>query len=178
MLGGGHGFLQAKYGLLADQLLEARVVLANGTVVTVSNSSHADLFWAIRGAGHNFGIVTEFEYKIYDVLADNMWTYEAFIFPGDKLEALYEVTEVMMKNQPPEVVNYAIFLLLPEIDPIHVCPHLCLEVYPYLTANLACNSLLCPLQRSCRSCADVHQADPRVGPNQRPSRRSAIHAAS
>jgi FAD/FMN-containing dehydrogenase len=40
------------------------MVLANGTAVTVSSESNPDLFWAIRGAGHNFGIVTEFEYKI------------------------------------------------------------------------------------------------------------------
>jgi FAD/FMN-containing dehydrogenase len=64
MLGGGHGLLQGHYGLLSDNLISARMVLANGTAVTVSSESNPDLFWAIRGAGHNFGIVTEFEYKI------------------------------------------------------------------------------------------------------------------
>jgi FAD/FMN-containing dehydrogenase len=64
MLGGGHGLLQGHYDLLADNLISARMVLANGTAVTVSSESNPDLFWAIRGAGHNFGIVTEFEYNI------------------------------------------------------------------------------------------------------------------
>ena len=59
LLGGGHGILQGRYGLIADQLVSARMVLANGSAVTVSADSHPELFWAIRGAGHNFGIVVE-----------------------------------------------------------------------------------------------------------------------
>src|ERR1700753_1122435 len=56
MLGGGHGWNQGKYGLPADQVVEARIVLSNGTAVTVSDTYNPDLFWAIRGAGHNFGL--------------------------------------------------------------------------------------------------------------------------
>jgi hypothetical protein len=118
MLGGGHGFLQGQHGLLADQLIEARITLANGTALTVSQDVHSDLFWAIRGAGHNFGIVTEFKYKIYDVLPNKMWAYETFTFTGDKLEALYLLTNKMMKTQPPQVVNYAVILRLPTIDAV------------------------------------------------------------
>ena len=119
MLGGGHGFLQGQHGLLADQLVEARIVLANRTALTISQDSNPDLFWAIRGAGHNFGIVTEFKYKIYDVVPNKTWAYEAFTFTGDKLEALYSLTNEMMKTQLPEVVNYAIVFRLPAVDAVN-----------------------------------------------------------
>jgi FAD/FMN-containing dehydrogenase len=65
--------LQGQYGLLADQLVEARIVLADGTAFTVSESSHKDLLWGIRGAWHSFGVVTEFKYKIYDVMPNSTW---------------------------------------------------------------------------------------------------------
>ena len=66
-LGGGHGLLQGHYGLVADQIVEARVVLASGQAVTVSAASNPDLFYAPKGAGHNFGVVTSLKIKIYDV---------------------------------------------------------------------------------------------------------------
>jgi FAD/FMN-containing dehydrogenase len=66
-LGGGVGYLVRKYGLTIDDLLAAEVVTANGEVLHVDSKSHPDLFWAIRGGGGNFGVVTRFEFRLHDV---------------------------------------------------------------------------------------------------------------
>lgn len=66
-LGSGSGWLERRHGLTADSLVSATVVTATGDVVRASAFEHPDLFWALRGGGGNFGIVTEFEFSLHEV---------------------------------------------------------------------------------------------------------------
>ncbi len=80
-LGGGIGHLSRKCGLTIDNLLEAEMVLASGERVTVNAEEHPDLFWAIRGGGGNFGIVTSFKFRLHEVgtviAGPTFWSLEA-----------------------------------------------------------------------------------------------------
>ena len=66
-LGGGLGWLMAKHGLAADNLLSALVVTAEADVLRADAASHPDLFWGLRGGGGNFGVVTSFTYRLHPV---------------------------------------------------------------------------------------------------------------
>ncbi|KAF2624542.1 FAD-binding domain-containing protein [Macroventuria anomochaeta] len=122
ILGGGHGWLQGRYGLAADQLISARLVLANGTAIEVSQVRNPDLFWAIRGAGHNFGIVTSARLKIYDVEpSQKQWAASSFVFTHDKLESLFAMANNILDspNRPVGMVHYLVFAFNPDVDPNH-----------------------------------------------------------
>jgi FAD/FMN-containing dehydrogenase len=85
-LGGGTGYLTRKYGMTIDNLIEADVVLADGSFVTANETSNADLFWALRGGGGNFGIVTSFIFKTHPV---------KMVFAGPVFWDIAEAREVM-----------------------------------------------------------------------------------
>src|SRR5262249_24567448 len=66
-LGGGLGWLSRLHGASCDNLLSARVVSASGHVLIADNERHSDLFWALRGAGANFGVTTSFEFRLHPI---------------------------------------------------------------------------------------------------------------
>ncbi|KAL5335387.1 hypothetical protein BJX70DRAFT_390676 [Aspergillus crustosus] len=118
-LGGGHGVLQGKHGVAADQFLSLNVVTADGELRTVSEDSEdSDLWWAMRGAGHNFGVVTSVTSKIYDVPDDGLWAYEQLIFNGDHVEGLFERFNELAEFQPPGFLVWTYLLNIPAFSPV------------------------------------------------------------
>jgi hypothetical protein len=87
-LGGGLGRHGGLYGLISDNLIQLNVVLANGQAIRVNSTSYNDLLWGLKGAGHNFGIVTSFELAIHPRGPD-LWHYHNYIWKGDQLEAVF-----------------------------------------------------------------------------------------
>jgi len=116
-LGGGHGWLQGHYGLVSDQYVSLNVVLGNGSLITVDASS--ELFWALKGAGHNFGVVTSVTSKIYDLQHPN-YALETLIFSGDQVEAVYQTANEQWltcgKTQPVGLINWSYWYFDPAID--------------------------------------------------------------
>ena len=88
MLGGGLGNLISLYGLAIDNMLSARVVTVAGKAITVSPTENADLWYGIRGAGHNFGIVSEVTVKAYPQVNDGMHWTSMLVFTPDKMEEI------------------------------------------------------------------------------------------
>src|SRR5207248_10887603 len=80
-LGGGLGFLAKKFGLACDNLTAAEVVLASGDVVRANERENTDLFWAIRGGGGNFGIVSSFTFQAHPVTDV---TFSLFMWPAEE----------------------------------------------------------------------------------------------
>ena len=120
-LGGGFGRYEGYFGLVLDNIIEMDVVLADGSMITVSDASHPDLYWGMRGAGHNFGIVTRFNYKVYNIPYPE-WYIANLVFTNDKLEAVFELTNIYVANgtQPKEAVIYGLYVLNPEISATEV----------------------------------------------------------
>jgi FAD/FMN-containing dehydrogenase len=123
-MGGGHSMLQAKHGFSLDNIVSARVVLANGTAVTASKTKNPDLFWAIRGAGHNFGIVTSMVLNVYDIQQN--WTVYSLIFTQDKIEKLFAlVNEIDAKStRPSNMFLTGVGVRIPGFDATNVSSNL------------------------------------------------------
>src|SRR5580704_19246877 len=113
-LGGGTGHLTRRYGLTVDNLLSADVVLADGSFVTVSDDAHPDLFWALRGGGGNFGVVTSFEFRCHDI--DMVVAGPVFYDIADTTEVLRWYREVEA-GLPEELNGWFALLTIPPVPP-------------------------------------------------------------
>ena len=111
-LGGGIGYLSRGYGLSCDNLLAAEVVTADGSVLTASEDEHADLFWALRGGGGNFGAVTRFTYRLHPV---------SDIFGGPMFFELADATAILsyfrefIATAPREYGGFPAFQIAPPL---------------------------------------------------------------
>ena len=99
-LGGGYGWLQGKYGLSVDNLLSAEVVTADGHVLDASEHDNADLFWALRGGGGNFGVVTSFTYRLHPVATV---LGGSLAFPLSNADAVIDAYRRLAKEAPDEL---------------------------------------------------------------------------
>lgn len=106
-LGGGLGWLTGLYGTTIDNLVAAKVVIANGSLLSVSEKENNDLYWAIRGAGHNFGVVVEFTIQGHD--QTNEVYAGGVVFTPDKLTAVIDGFNARMKTSDPRASSVVVF---------------------------------------------------------------------
>ncbi|MBX3071230.1 MAG: FAD-binding oxidoreductase [Thermomicrobiales bacterium] len=109
-LGGGFGYISRAHGLTIDNLVSADMVLADGSFVTVSASEHPDLFWAIRGGGGNFGVVTSFEFVAHPA---GMVTAGVLFYELDKAEALMKLYREFIRTAPRELGLFFGYVMTP-----------------------------------------------------------------
>jgi fumiquinazoline A oxidase len=102
-VGGGHGWLQGKYGLVIDAIVGMRVALWNGTIVDASATENPDLFWAMRGAGHSFGILLEFTLKTWPQTNGGMLYNVDMAFTDESLEGVLGVMNEIIPTQPADL---------------------------------------------------------------------------
>jgi hypothetical protein len=145
-LGGGQSWLSSKYGFAIDNLLSVDIVTADGVLRTASATQHEDLFWGIRGAGHNFGVVTSFEYRLHPV---------GPVLGGMVLHPFNCATEVLRfyreftASQPDELQTWAGILTGPD-------GNLVVALIPCYVGSLeAGERLLAPLRRFGSPVADT-----------------------
>lgn len=111
-LGGGIGYLSRKYGLSCDNLISADVVTADGKFLTASDSENSDLFWALRGGGGNFGVVTSLEYRLHPV---DMVHVGIVVYPLEHAETVSKFYRDHMASAPEELGTFLAFALGPPV---------------------------------------------------------------
>ncbi len=109
-LGGGLGWLMGKYGLTMDSLLAVEMVTADGRVLRASSDEHPDLFWAVRGGGGNFGIVTSFEFRLHPV--ETLLSGLIF-YPMDRTLEVLQLYREFSRTTPDELTAYAGLATMP-----------------------------------------------------------------
>ena len=114
-LGGGLGYLMGKHGAVCDNLLSVDLVTAEGELVTASDELNPDLFWAVRGAGANFGVATSFRYRLHrleGVLGG------LIIHPRDRADEFIAFYRDFVQSTPDELDTTLAFLHLPDGTPV------------------------------------------------------------
>lgn len=110
-LGGGYGWLQGKYGMSIDNLLSAEVVTADGQVLQANVDENADLFWAVRGGGGNFGVVTSFTFQLHPLTSV---LGGLVVFPLGDAAAVIDVFRRLTKGAPDELSVQCALLTAPD----------------------------------------------------------------
>ena len=162
-LGGGSGWLERKYGLTVDSLLSAEVVTADGRLLVASADRNPDLFWALKGGGGNFGVVTGFEFALHEVgplLYGGM-----LLFPIDAAVDLLKAYRGFMEDAPDEICGGSAILCAP--------PE---EFVPEEVRGKPVLAVIALLRRARRGRRARVRAAPRVGRRPRDARADAVQA--
>jgi FAD/FMN-containing dehydrogenase len=112
-LGGGFGWLSRKYGTTVDNLISADVVTADGKIVKASESENPDLFWGLRGGGGNFGIVTNFEFKLHPVGPEVLTGL--IVFPFDQAKDILRKYRDAVKTMPDDLNVWVVLRKAPPL---------------------------------------------------------------
>ena len=112
-LGGGFGWLTRKYGMTVDNLISVEVVTADGKRIRASENENTDLFWAIRGGGGNFAIVTQFEFKLHEVGPEIL--AGLIVFPFDQAKQVLTQYREFVKSAPEELNVWAVMRKAPPL---------------------------------------------------------------
>ena len=120
-LGGGIGYLTRRYGLTIDNLLSVDTVLADGSFVTANSQEHSDLFWAVRGGGGNFGVVTSFEFRMHPVATVE---FGPTFWPMEEAAMVLTAYRDFIQKAPEFIGGFFAFLTVPPGPPFPEPLHL------------------------------------------------------
>ena len=146
-LGGGIGHLTRKYGLTIDNLLSVDVVLADGSFVTANADSNRDLFWAVRGGGGNFGVVTSFTFKLHPV---GQVVAGPTFWPIEQAEEVLRWYREFLPEAPEELNGFFAFLSVPPGPPFPQAlwsKKMAAVVWCYLGSQEEADKLLAPAKK-------------------------------
>ncbi len=155
-LGGGIGYLTRHYGLAIDNLLAVDMVLADGRFVSASEKENGDLFWAVRGGGGNFGVVTSFEFKLHPV---------STIVGGPTLWPMERAAEVMrwyrdfIVAAPVELNGFFAFITVPPAPPFPAALHMkkmCAVVWCWSGDPAAAEAAFAPVRATDPALYGIH----------------------
>ena len=144
-LGGGLGHLSRRYGLTVDNLLAADVVLADGSLVTACEDEHEDLFWAIRGGGGNFGVVTSFLFRLHPV---DTVVAGPTLWPIEQAEDVMRWYRAFIRQAPRDLNGFFAFLQVPPAPPFPAELHLrtmCAVVWCYTGPKERADDVFAPV---------------------------------
>ena len=108
--GAGLGRLQGRYGYLHDNMVSCKLVLSDGSVVITSNDSHPDLFWAIRGAGHNFGIALEATFRVYPQAHGGIHHSFDLEYTLDQCDEVFNTLNSVSEEMPADLAIFVLWL--------------------------------------------------------------------
>lgn len=146
-LGGGVGHLTRKYGLTIDNLLEVDLVLADGSFVTANSDRNQDLFWAVRGGGGNFGIVTSFRFRLHPV---DTVVGGPVLWPVEQAPEVLRFYREFIGKAPEELNGFFAFVTVPPAPPFPPELHLkdtCAIVFCYVGPPGQAEKALAPVRK-------------------------------